>query len=128
MFNSGVVAAIFGGLVAIAAGDPVLAQDVEKGRQLFRKCEACHTLAAGSGKIGPHLQNIFGRVSGAVADFSYSSAMKNAKIVWDEKSLDEYLAAPAKYVKGGGMAFPGIAKERERRHLIAFLLEATKPK
>jgi cytochrome c len=48
--------------------------------------------------------------------------------VWDDKTLDEYIASPSKTVKGGKMVFAGIAKPEDRENLIAFLKEATKPK
>ncbi|MBM3523299.1 MAG: cytochrome c family protein [Alphaproteobacteria bacterium] len=128
MYSPKLFATIVGALAAVLAAAPSSAQDLEKGRQSFHKCEACHSLDVGKGKIGPHLSGVFGRVSGTIVEFSYSTALKNAKIVWDEKTMDEYLTAPAKFVKGGKMAFPGLPNEKERKDLIAFLKEATKPK
>jgi len=121
------IAAVLAGL-ALQAGSAAADGDVAKGREQFRKCEACHSLKPGETKIGPTLSGLFGRKAGTVAGFSYSTAMKNFGITWDEKALDEYLTAPAKVVRGTKMVFAGISKPNDRANLIAFLKEATKPK
>ena len=102
------------------------AADLANGRTQFKKCEACHTLKQGDNKIGPHLAGLFGRKAGTAPGFAHSTAMKDSGIVWDEKTLDDYIAAPAKMVKGAKMVFAGIAKPEDRADLIAFLKDATK--
>jgi cytochrome c len=47
--------------------------------------------------------------------------MKNSRIVWNEKSLDVYLAEPQKLVPGNLMPFSGIADAQKRTGLIAYL-------
>jgi cytochrome c2 len=42
----------------------------------------------------PGLLGVIGRHAGSVLGFSYSQAMKNSNIVWDEKSLDAFLMTP----------------------------------
>ncbi|MBN4016661.1 cytochrome c family protein [Rhodospirillaceae bacterium AH-315-P19] len=103
-----------------------MAGDVKKGKKGFKKCKACHTLVVGKNKVGPSLAGIFGRTSGTVEGFKYSSAMKDAGIVWNEETLDAFLTKPKKYIKGTKMAFPGLKKEAKRKDLIAYLKEATK--
>jgi cytochrome c len=51
--------------------------------------------------------------------------MKESGIVWDDASLDEYLASPRELVPGTKMAFAGLRKEEERDDVIAYLKEAT---
>jgi len=126
MTKRGIVVALLAAC-ALQAG-AASAADVAKGREQFKKCEACHSLESGVTKIGPHLAGLFGRKAGTVDGFAYSSAMKNSGMVWDEQTLDAYIAAPSKVVKGGKMVFAGIAKPEDRADLIAFLKEATKPK
>lgn len=103
-----------------------MAGDVKKGKKVFKKCKACHTLIVGKKKVGPSLAGIFGRTSGTSKGFKYSQAMKDAGIVWSEETLDAYLASPKKYVKGTKMAFPGLKKASKRKNVIAYLKEATK--
>lgn len=119
-------AIIVSAAVILASGTTSAAGDAKKGKRIFNKCKACHSLAAGKKKIGPSLHGIFGRTSGTDAKFKFSSAMKKAKIVWSEKTLDAYIAKPRKLVPGTKMAFPGLKKQQDRDNLIAYLKEATK--
>ena len=105
------------------------AADVKKGKRVFNKCKACHTLVENKHRIGPSLHGIFGRTAGTSPKYKYSKAMKKAGengIVWDEKTLAEYLTKPRTYIKGTKMAFAGIKKKSDMDNLMAFLKEATK--
>ena len=107
---------------ALAAGD------AKQGQRVFNKCKACHALVEGQRRIGPTLYGMFGRKAGTLEGFSFSSAMKDSGVVWDEKTLDDYLAKPREFMPGTRMAFPGLPKKEERDDLIAYLKEATKAK
>ncbi|KAB2940510.1 MAG: cytochrome c family protein [Hyphomicrobium sp.] len=98
------------------------AQDAEAGKKIFAKCAPCHSVGPGAkNKVGPELNGLIGRASGAVEGFNYSPAMKGAGITWDETSLGEYLADPKKKVPGNKMLFAGVKDEIERGDLIAYL-------
>lgn len=108
--------------VPLAAG-PALAQaDIASGQKLYQqRCAICHTLKATEKKpTGPHLEGLFGRKAAAVADFNYSAGMKGSGIVWDEKSLNDYLAAPTKLVPGTTMPV-GIPQAADREDVVAYL-------
>ena len=96
--------------------------DPEAGATVFKKCMACHKVGpdAKSG-VGPTLNGIVGQPAGAYPDYSYSAAMKNSGLIWDESTLTTYLHAPRKLVPGTKMAFPGIKKEQEIADVIAYL-------
>ena len=98
--------------------------DAAKGKKVFNKCKACHSLKAGKNKIGPSLNGIIGRAAGAVDGFKYSKAMKGSGLTWDEETLKKYLIKPKKFVPGTKMAFAGLRKEKQRDDLIAYLREA----
>ena len=100
--------------------------DAAKGKRVFNKCKTCHELTAEKNKIGPNLVGIIGRKSGSVANFKYSSAMKNANLVWDEKTIDTYLTDPKKLVPGNKMVLAPIKDAAERANLIAYLKEQQK--
>jgi cytochrome c2 len=91
------------------------------GRQVFRKCQACHSLEPGKAIFGPSLAAIIGRKAGSEAGYNYSPAMKQANIVWDAKTLDAYLTDPQKLVPGNKMPFPGLETEQDRADVIAFI-------
>ena len=98
------------------------AGDVKAGEKVFKKCKACHVIEEPKNKTGPHLVNIIGRKAGTVEDFKrYSKAMVAADIIWDEETLDGYLLAPKKYLKGTKMAFAGLRKDKDRANVIAYL-------
>ena len=100
------------------------AGDAAKGKQVFAKCQACHSIEAGTNKLGPSLHGLIGRTSGSIDGFRYSDAMKNAHLTWDEATLDKYLANPKTLVPGTKMVFPGLPKEEDRLAVIAYLKEA----
>jgi cytochrome c len=100
------------------------AQDAAKGKQIFTKCQACHSLEAGTNKLGPSLHGVVGRASGSLEGFKYSDAMKNSHLTWDEATLDTYLTNPRKLVPGTKMVFPGLPNEQDRKDVIAYLKEA----
>lgn len=105
------------------------AADVKKGKRVFNKCKACHSLVAGKKGIGPSLHGVFGRTAGTLEKYKYSKAMKAAGAggkVWNEETITAYLANPKKYIKGNKMAFAGLKKKSDQENIIAFLKEATK--
>ena len=98
------------------------AQDAEAGKKVFVKCAPCHSIGPGAkNKVGPEQNGLIGRKAGSVEGFSYSEAMKNSGITWDETSLDEYITDPKKKVPGNKMVFPGVKDELQRGDLIAYL-------
>ena len=95
--------------------------DAVKGKKIFARCGACHSTDAGVNKVGPSLHGIIGRPSGSIADFTYSDAMKNSHLTWDEATLDKYLTSPKKFAPGTKMAFPGLPKAQDRANLLRWL-------
>lgn len=95
------------------------AGDAVRGKALFEKrCSGCHSLTAN--REGPMLGGAYGRVSGTTPGFAYSNALKNAHVVWDEKSLDQWLTNPDAFIPGNDMDFL-VSKPQERSDLISYL-------
>lgn len=96
--------------------------DPARGQDLYRACAACHSLAPGRHMTGPSLADIWGHKAGTVDGFArYSEALKGAQNLWDEDTLDAWLANPREYIPGNRMTFRGIPNATDRRDLIAFL-------
>lgn len=109
-----------------AAAPAALTGDAAAGRQVFRKCQACHSLDAGKNGLGPSLAGIVGEKAAAVSGYNFSPAMKASNLTWDAATLDAYLTDPQKVVPGNKMPFPGLKTERERSAVIAFLAANSK--
>lgn len=111
----------------LVAASPAVAGDPEKGRQVYVKCERCHSLDPdGPQEDGPHLHGIFGRKAGSVETYTgYSEAMKASDVVWTEETLNAYIEKPKAFMKGTNMRFRTLRDEQDRLDLIAFLRENT---
>jgi cytochrome c len=104
---------------ASAAGDP------KRGAQAFRACTACHSLEPGRHRTGPSLAGVFGRKAGTAETFRrYSPALKAADVVWNEVTLDAWIADPQAFIPGNRMAFRGLSDAQARADLIAYLAQA----
>ncbi|NYT58189.1 cytochrome c family protein [Alcaligenaceae bacterium] len=115
-------AALLAGLMlaGLSVASPAQATgDAIRGATLYSRCLACHALAYD--RTGPRHCGLFGRHAGSVPGFSYSEAMKHANIMWDEATLNAFLAAPMKVVPGTSMGYAGIPDPQERNDLIAYL-------
>jgi cytochrome c len=110
---------------ALAASDAFAAgsqASAVRGEALYARCAACHALSYN--RVGPKHCGLFGRRAGSVPNFDYSPAMKQADIVWNAHTLDDFLASPLKAVPGTSMTYDGVPDARERADLIAYLREA----
>jgi succinate dehydrogenase cytochrome b556 subunit len=85
-----------------------LTGDTAAGHQVFRKCQACHSLEAGKNGLGPSLAGIVGEKAAAVPGYNFSPAMKASNLTWDAATLDAYLTDPQKVIPGNKMPFPGL--------------------
>jgi glucose/arabinose dehydrogenase/cytochrome c2 len=98
-----------------------VADDVQRGRQLFKeRCAVCHRAEPGDGggAQGPSLIGVFNRAAAASA-FSYSQALRDSKLRWDEPSLNRFLANPAGVVPGTSMVL-AVPVAVERAQLIRY--------
>jgi cytochrome c len=98
------------------------AQDAAAGQKVFAICKTCHQVGdTAKNAVGPVLNGLFGRKSGSVDGFSYSSANKNSGITWDEATFAEYIKDPKAKVPGTKMSYAGLKDEQKIKDLIAFL-------
>jgi len=117
-------------LSTIALSSPTFAEpgDATRGQRDFRVCAPCHSLEADRNMTGPSLAGLWGRKAGSLSSFErYSDPLKSSGIIWDDRSLDGWLADPDHMVPDNEMPFNGIKDANVRADLLAFLKEATKP-
>jgi cytochrome c len=99
----------------------------ERDQRIFGACAACHSLQPDQNMTGPSLADLWNRKAGSVANFNrYSSALQSSNIVWNDKTLDEWVADPQHLIPGNQMTFAGIKDSQQRADLLAFLKGATK--
>jgi cytochrome c2 len=76
--------------------------------------------ATTAASTGPSLIGLIGRRAGTVDGTRYARNLYDANIVWDEKSLDKYLASPSQEVHGTIMPI-GLHDAAERRNVVSYL-------
>jgi cytochrome c len=104
------------GALLVAA---LTAGDATAGEAVYSRCLACHSLEVN--RTGPKHCGLLGRRAGSAPGFDYSPAMKRSKLVWNEKTLERFLADPLKTVPGTAMTYAGVPDAKERADLIAYL-------
>lgn len=97
------------------------AADPEKGARVFRKCSACHKVAAGENNVGPYLHGVVGRQIASVDGFGYSGALSGIDGEWSAEELSAFLENPKGYAAGTTMGFAGLKKPEDRADVIAYL-------
>jgi cytochrome c len=106
----------------VVSAFPVLAQDIEAGEKIFKKCATCHQVGEGAkSKSGPALNGVVGPAAGSRDDFKYSTAMAESGLTWDEQTLTQYLRKPRDVVPKTRMAFAGLKGDDEIVNVIAYL-------
>lgn len=108
-----------------AAAEPQIVGDPKKGKRVFNRCKACHTVEEGGpNRVGPNLYGIVGAEFGHLEGYKFSANLMELKAegkIWDEATLDAYLKKPKDVIPKGTMAFVGLPKEKDRAHVIAYL-------
>jgi cytochrome c len=98
------------------------AGDAARGARVFGQCMACHSVSAGEHLTGPSLAHIWNQPAASAREFQrYSDPLKKSGLVWNEATLDKWLASPEKLVPGTSMTFPGLKDEKQRQDVIAYL-------
>lgn len=108
-------------VAAVPLGNMMATADMTKGEGIFKKCVACHTIAAGGADgIGPNLHGVVGRpiASGAHA---YSDALKGVGGTWSFEALNSWLTNPKKFAPGNKMTFAGLGSPEDRAAVLLYL-------
>ena len=117
------VALLLAVLLCGPANAATVAGDAARGKEIYARCLACHALAYN--RTGPLHCGLFGRRAGSVPGFDYSPAMARSKVIWNQDTLDRFLANPTRMLPGTAMGYAGIPDPQERADLIAGLRQAS---
>ena len=116
---------LFGAIQVLGATPAIAGGDAVRGKKVFNKCKACHSIKAGKHKIGPSLAGVIGRKAGTAKGFKRYKGLKGADWTWDEATLDEYLTNPKLFVKSRNKRKSAmmlkLKKKRDRDDVIAYL-------
>jgi cytochrome c len=117
---------------AVSLGTLLASADATKGAEVAKACQACHNFdKGGANKTGPDLWDVVERPIASHEGFSYSEALTADKgKPWSYDHLSTFLKGPKKLYPGTKMAFGGIANDKKRADLIAYLAslsDAPKP-
>jgi cytochrome c len=106
-------------VVVLTQAFPVQGADPVRGKQLYEsRCGACHSID--DNRAGPAHKGVFGRKAGSAPGFDYSPALRASKVVWNEKTLNRWLADPEKLIPGQKMGFT-VPEAKDRADVIEFL-------
>src|SRR5437660_12355191 len=115
----GLVVVLGAGILAITPGH---GQDAASGEKIFVQCKACHQIGENAkNAVGPVLNGLFGRKSGTIEGFSYSSANKNSGITWDEAIFREYINDPKIKIPDTKMICPRLKDPKQIDDVVAYL-------
>ena len=110
-----------------ARGGAAEPPSLERGEALWAKCHNCHTYKEGGRNlVGPRLYGVFGRKAGYRARLPLFSGHEESGIVWNDATLDGYLAATQDFLPGNKM-YGGLAIEQDRIDLLFWLKKVTAP-
>jgi cytochrome c len=111
--------ATFAAFALFVAGSILAGQQPPSGKDLFAKrCGGCHALDRD--KEGPRLGGVYGRAAASLDSFAYSDALKKSKIVWNQETLERWLAGPDDLVPGNDMTFH-VESAEEREAIVTYL-------
>ena len=105
---------------ADAAAEPAVAA-ADAPPPAFAQCRSCHATEPGKNLIGPSLAGIFGTRAGEVPGYTFSTAMKDSGLTWDEATLDSFLKSPREIIPGTKMTYPGLKDDAKRADVIAYI-------
>jgi cytochrome c len=99
------------------------AGNAARGAQAYEaRCSGCHSVEFD--RIGPRHAGLLGRRAGSIAGFEYSNALKGSNVVWNEQTLERWLADPEALVPGQRMGY-SLADAAVRADVIAYLATLT---
>jgi cytochrome c len=88
---------------------------IARGKKAMMTCNACH-----ANGVGPDLRSVIGRPAGYLDGYSYSPAMKNSGIIWDEETIRAFVKDQQAVVPGTKMAISNV-DDAQMNDIISYL-------
>jgi cytochrome c len=100
----------------------------ERGAQVFRACEACHTVTPdGGNRAGPTLHGVFGRRIGSAKDYSYSQGFAAHDIIWSAETITRlFRDGPSVVTPGTKMPEQRVTDADDLKALVEWLERVTR--
>ena len=98
----------------------------DRGREVSSQCWACHDFYGTQNRVGPYLSGLYGRRAGSANFGGYSIALRSTAAVWDDRTLDAFLADPQRFAPGTTMMSPGVSDPADREALIFYIKQVTR--
>lgn len=109
-------------VVVLCSAPSLLAEDTSLRSDrtgLFEgRCAGCHALQYETRT--PRLAGVFGRRAGSIRAYPYSTAMRNANIVWTAANLDRFLTDTDVFLPGNAMSIQ-VPEPEVRAAIIEYL-------
>lgn len=111
-----------GGMAGAQTGGPTA---VERGRAVYQaECSMCHH--PDRHMDGPRHRGVLGRRAGALADYDYSPALRNSRVLWTRATLKAWLANPEAVIPGQQMDMR-LENAQDRDDVVAYLATLRDP-
>ncbi len=126
MIRNIALAALLAQLASVGAAQA--AGSVSAGAQVYaNQCAMCHSNQPGGQGIGPSLAGVYGKPAASQAGYDFSPALKAAHLIWNDATLNKFLAAPQATVPGTKMPYAGLTNAAQRANVIAYLASIANP-
>ena len=96
--------------------------EAKMANRAFQRCAVCHTKTPDAGHLsGPNLWGVVGRQAGTAEGYTYSRAVADSGVIWNEDSLRQYLSRPSEFLPGNRMMMTPIQDTDELDRIICQL-------
>lgn len=105
----------------------VVVRPNDRGAEVFRACQACHTVNATEGpRAGPTLAGVLARRIGTAPGYVYSDALRSMQIIWTAETIGRlFEVGPSVFTPGTKMPEQTIANPADRQALVDWLARVT---
>ncbi len=100
----------------------------ERGAQVFRACQACHSVTPdGGNRAGPTLHGVFGRRIASLPGYVFSEPLTRLEIVWSAETISRlFELGPSTVTPGTKMPEQTIGDPEDRKALVEWLERVTR--